>query len=429
MKIGQVFRYPRDKNRKKKMIDGYDNFSYYTNCPNNKLVLLESGINPIQKVKNKDGVISPAILTSSSPHKIGSSDTPWQDFYNTSKGHIRYSGDNKDVGDPLRKKGNKILVQQFEIHNSNNYEIRKMASPIIFFKRVAANGALKGYVEFNGFGVITNAEMKVEHNRKSKVDFVNYIFDFAVLEMTKENEIFDWQWINSRRDKTKKLEETIINAPYAWKYWIKHGNNHIEKVRRNVSKLMVTSTVEQKPLHKTKEARILKEIYNYYSNVSKKERFEHLASIVTESLIKKSAQSYKRGWLTKGSGDFGIDFVGRMEIGSGFGSAKIIVLGQAKCEKLNSPTGGNHIARTVAKLKRGWLGVYVTTSYFSDNVQVEILEDKYPLLLINGKILAKEVDQIMHEQGYKDIKKFLKDIDKDYPLEIKYRDPEEVLLD
>ena len=25
-------------------------------------------------------------------------------------------------------------------------------------------------------------------------------------------------------------------------------------------------------------------------------------------------------------------------------------------EKLNSPTGGNHIARTVAKLKRGWIG-------------------------------------------------------------------------
>jgi len=42
-----------------------------------------------------------------------------------------------------------------------------------------------------------------------------------------------------------------------------------------------------------------------------------------------------------------------MDIGTGFGSAKLIVLGQAKCESLSSPTGGNHIARTVAKLKRG----------------------------------------------------------------------------
>ena len=71
-----------------------------------------------------------------------------------------------------------------------------------------------------------------------------------------------------------------------------------------------------------------------------------------------------------------------MDIGSGFGAAKIIVLGQAKCESLNTPTSGTHIARTVAKLRRGWLGIYVTTSYFSNNVQIEILEDKYPLLLI-----------------------------------------------
>jgi hypothetical protein len=50
-----------------------------------------------------------------------------------------------------------------------------------------------------------------------------------------------------------------------------------------------------------------------------------------------------------------------MDIGLGFGAAKVIVLGQAKCESLNTPTSGTHIARTFAKLKRGWLRVYVTT--------------------------------------------------------------------
>ena len=54
-----------------------------------------------------------------------------------------------------------------------------------------------------------------------------------------------------------------------------------------------------------------------------------------------------------------------MDIGLGFGNAKVIVLGQAKCESLNTPTSGTHIARTFAKLKKGWLGVYVTTSYFT----------------------------------------------------------------
>ena len=99
LKIGQIFRYPKDKVRDKPEIDGYPNFSYYTNLPNENLVQLESGINPIGKVVNKSIERTPAIITRSSPHKIGSLDTPWQDIYNIEKGHIRYFGDNKDIGD------------------------------------------------------------------------------------------------------------------------------------------------------------------------------------------------------------------------------------------------------------------------------------------------------------------------------------------
>lgn len=80
-------------------------------------------------------------------------------------------------------------------------------------------------------------------------------------------------------------------------------------------------------------------------------------------------------------------------------------------------------------MKRGWLGVYVTTSYFSDKVQIEILEDKYPLLLINGRILSQEVNEIILEQGYKNVKEYLEDIDKRYEGAIKFRDPEEILFD
>ena len=57
-------------------------------------------------------------------------------------------------------------------------------------------------------------------NRKSNSDFVNYSFDFAVLDISKENEEFNWEWINFRRDKSKTLEETLVKAPSAWKYWV-----------------------------------------------------------------------------------------------------------------------------------------------------------------------------------------------------------------
>ena len=427
LKIGQIFRYPKDKVRDKVEIDGYPNFSFYTDLPKENLVQLESGINPIGKVGSKSLERTPAIITRSSPHKIGSLDTPWQDIYNIEKGHIRFFGDNKDVVDPEKKKGNKALLNQFEIHNSSSIDVRREACPIIFFKSKSIDGKQKGYLEFNGFGIITNAERIVQHNRKTKEDFVNYVFDFAVLEMTLENEYFDWEWINLRRDKNLSIEETLKKAPSSWKKWIRLGNKSIDSLRRNVFKLNVLPTSKQKPEEGSKELKTLKEIYDFYDN--NKLRFENLASNVTGYLIKKSAKNYKAGWITKGSGDSGIDFIGRMDIGTGFGSAKVIVLGQAKCESLNSPTGGNHIARTVAKLKRGWLGVYVTTSYFSDKVQIEILEDKYPILLINGKKLAEVVNEIVFDQGYKNVAEYLKKVDSEYAGLIQYRDPEEILFE
>ena len=103
LKIGQIFRYPKDKVRDQIEIDGYPNFSFYTDLPNENLVLLESGINPIGKLRNKIIERTPAIITSSSPHKNGSLVTPWP---HNIKGHIRYYGDNKDIGDP-EKSGNK----------------------------------------------------------------------------------------------------------------------------------------------------------------------------------------------------------------------------------------------------------------------------------------------------------------------------------
>jgi hypothetical protein len=129
------------------------------------------------------------------------------------------------------------------------------------------------------------------------------------------------------------------------------------------------------------------------------------------------------------SSDGGADFIGRLDIGSRFGKTKLVVLGQAKCESLKTPTGGNHIARTVARLKRGWIGAYVTTSYFSEAVQREIIEDQYPILLINGKRIAEVVHRIIHDDGYTTLEALLDELDEQYIDRIHNRRPEEILID
>ncbi|MCP3893331.1 MAG: restriction endonuclease, partial [Bacteroides sp.] len=216
-------------------------------------------------------------------------------------------------------------------------------------------------------------------------------------------------------------KETAAIAPESWKTWGKGGPKALEKSRRRVSRLFTMSSVEQKPAEGSIESNALNAIYNFYSG--RKARFEALASKITAYIIRESGAHYISGWITPSTSDGGADFFGRINIGTGFGHTKLILLGQAKCEKLNSPTGGNHIARTVARLKRGWVGAYVTTSYFSEAVQREIIEDSYPILLINGLKIASVSLRIVHDEGHPSLSAFLNTIDAEYSSLVKARRP------
>jgi hypothetical protein len=143
-----IYRYAKDKNPKLTNVDGLPNYFCETYTAGHNLPLLDSGINPIGTVNAVDGKRCPAILISSSPHKIGSKETPWQDFFDPDNGHIRYFGDNKLPGrDPSSVNGNKAILSQFSAHNSSNEASRCKSVPIIFFKRVKIDGRSKGNVQ------------------------------------------------------------------------------------------------------------------------------------------------------------------------------------------------------------------------------------------------------------------------------------------
>src|SRR5437773_11273701 len=96
----------------------------------------------------------------------------------------------------------------------------------------------------------------------------------------------------------------------------------------------------------------------------------------------------------------GIDFVCRMDVGdtgAELSRTPIVVFLQAKCQKdsISAPD----LARVVARLQRGWMGVYVTTSVFSEPAQMELAEDRYPLVLVNGKRLVQELEKAMVSEG------------------------------
>ncbi|QQX80299.1 restriction endonuclease [Shewanella sp. KX20019] len=428
IQIGDVLRYKKPVCAANPYEDGHLNFHFLTKSLEAKKLQLEKGINPSARIKTSCGeMVRPTILVSSSPNKKGTVETPWEDFYDVDNGHIRYFGDNKEPGkDPANAPGNKALLEAFRLSHSHSVEERLLTPPILFFKRTVINGVAKGYPQFHGLGIINSVELVTQWDNKLERSFTNYAFDFTVLCIATEHEQFEWDWINDRRKKGFSLVNTNKAAPKSWCRWLAEGSNSLNKLRRRVSKLSLEKTVNQKPIPGSELDRVLNEIYTYYTN--KKHRFEALAEVIAARVIDREYGIYQKGWVTQGSSDGGADFIGKVILGSGFSKVELIVLGQAKCEALNSPTGGNHIARTVARLKRGWLGVYVTTSYFSDSVQREVIEDKYPIILIHGLRVAEEVAKIVYEsEEFSDVNSFLVAMDKDYPARLKQRQAEEIL--
>jgi len=425
LRIGEVLRYARPYAPQPEEIDGLPNYFWITHSPGKKLALLEAGINVIARSPGQKRI--PAILISSSPHKAGSEATPWQDFFRPDTGHIRYYGDNKLPGtDPTTSKGNSTLLKQFDLHHSRHREERLQATPLVFFRRTRVGSRSKGNIVFQGYGLIDKIERVVQHDSERNWSFTNYAFDFTVLNLAPENELFDWGWVTARRDGQISDEEALRGAPEAWRTWVEGGSATIARLRRRVSRLLVVPREKQRPTPGSREAAVLNQIYRFYDG--KKSRFEGLAEFVAARILK-SAGAYRTGWITPASSDGGADFVGRLDIGSELARVKLVVLGQAKCESPDSPTGGNHIARTVARLRRGWIGVYVTTSYFSDPVQREVIEDKYPIVLVDGLRLAIEVETAAFEQGITEIGDLLRYIDGQLEGIIVKRDPEEILFE
>lgn len=426
LQTGQVYRYPRPAAPNIPLIDDLPNFYSITALPGYPLVQLERGINTPARVAAPDGLRRPVVLIGSSPHKVGSEMTPWQDYFDTAVGHIRYYGDNKSPGvEPTATPGNKALLRLLRAHAALEPEQRFGAAPLAFFRRVK-----KGSVRFEGFGIVERAEIIIQYGRSRDMTFSNYVFDFLVMSLAAENELFDWRWINARRDPKQSIGQTLDLAPESWKTWIRYGAEAAERVRRRVSKIMVSGPDEQRPGPGTPEEGVLREIYDYYGGSGRKrQRFEALAARIAGRIIAGRDNRYQTGWVTPEGGDWGVDFVGRLDIGSGFGAAKLVIIGQAKCQKLDSPTSGRDVARTVARLTRGRVGVYVTTSYFSQQVQRELIEDKCPIVLVHGLRLAQEVRRAMVHRGLASVRDYLNEVDADYESLVTARRPEEILLD
>ncbi len=425
--INQIFRYKRPYKIVPEFIDNLKNFFYVFNIPSKQTMnLTDAGITPI---KCKDNKTIAAIFILSTPQKIGTNETPWQDILNPDMGYVRYFGDNKTSQDPHKSDGNKILLEEFKKHSNSSKEIRENAAPLILFENLEFNNKKKGYRKFLGIGIMNKISVVSQVNKQNE-SFTNYQFDISIMNLNKEFEQFDWQWIIERYEMNKSIKDIAFYAPNSWKNFISNGPSNLNNLSRRISSLQIVKKEKQIPAKDSNNLKCLNEIYRFYTTNKKKHNFELLASKVTKNILIENCKKYIDGWITQRGSDGGADFISRMDIGtSNLSIVKQVIYGQAKCTKINVPISGKDISRTVARLRRGWLGAFVTTSFFSDSLQNEVIEDEYPIMLICGLDLANEVLKMMRATGYKNVNDFLKYIDKDYESNILLRRPEEILKD
>ncbi|BEL05527.1 restriction endonuclease [Actinoplanes sichuanensis] len=405
------------------MLDGHRNI-YVVTGGRDREIPLGRGINPMADSRRTGYV--PAVLLSSSPWKAGSESTPWHDVFDLQTGRVRYFGDAKPGSSVQAEKelGNAALLTEFTFHRGSTEAERMRATPLIVLRAVSRNGVDKGYREFCGIGVLQRVERVVQWDAPTARSFTNFAYDIILLDLSDEDELFDWSWINMRAEVGGPA--ALSRAPQAWRRWVADGDRVLPKIQRRVATFTTRRKNDQLPTPGSAEHKVLMQVYERFA--TNKHAFESLASMIVGRILAGSGTAYIDGWITKASGDNGIDFVSRLDVGNGATSVKLVVLGQAKCV---SPTGSSisagDLARVVARLRRGWLGAYVTTATYTEPAQRELITDEYPILLVDGMTLAGEVRRLAAETYGGSIDRLLDHVLNTHDDAIEARRPEEIL--
>ena len=305
-----------------------------------------------------------------------------------------------------------------------------MAAALLFFEGLVHEGRQKGFWRFIGAGAIDPAERVVQVDRHDRL-FTNYAFDCTLLDLGPENLEFPWNWIAARRDPSKTSMECLKLAPRSWQRWVEGGYGILDQVRQSVARFRILQPADQRPDPGTPAEDALQTVIEHYKTGGTwtgvgEHRFEGLASEITGAALSETG-IYRRGWITKRAGDGGIDFVGRLDLGAHDASLELAVLGQAKCKAGETPaTSGLDLARTVARLDRGWIGSFVTTGYYTPSAQREVFADRYPLLLLSGRQVGETVAREAALRGM-DVRSYIEAVDAEYESRVSSRLPVEIL--
>ncbi|MDC0218609.1 restriction endonuclease [Verrucomicrobia bacterium] len=302
---------------------------------------------------------------------------PWDDSVDYNAGRIVYWGDAKFSPEDRSRnladwRGNKALLATYDLILEQN---RKIIPPLLHFTRNKS-----GYVQFSGLCVLDRLETTWFEDKGRPIK--NLRCHLSILDV----EEVPLEWIHQRARATN-LSELNKDCPPVWQSYLNDQTKKLYSWMANVR-----STADQLPIEGSSEAKVLDQVYQLSA-----EGFEKFCTGLFQELANQSSVQH-RIRETRHVRDGGFDFFGRFILPEPL-SYEIEFKGEAKKYKPSNGVGPKDVSRLVARLQRGEYGIFVTTSYFTDQTQKEVLQDQYPVRLFSGMDIVnflKELRLITH---------------------------------
>ena len=300
----------------------------------------------------------------------------WPDHLDLETGTFTYFGDNRSPGKEIHKTkngGNQLLASVFErAHGKNRYQI----PPFLCFETIKTKGL--SYMKFLGLavpgaeGYSSLDDLVAIWKLSDKKRFQNYRAIFSILS----EDTIPWYWLDDLVNNVPALESE--HCPSNWSAWIKNGSAVILKCKKTISP---RRKIEQLPAT-PEEKIVLKKLKEFTPR-----EFEFAAKEILEIF---EPDKFINLEVTPKVKDKGRDIVGFYKIGTLGSDLHLRVIGEVKrWDEEGKGVGVKPMSRLISRLKHRDLGVFITTTHFDKQVQVEILEDGHPILLLSGGDLVK----------------------------------------
>lgn len=302
-------------------------------------------------------------------------DLDWPDNLDKETGIYTYYGDNKHPGKDLHdtgRSGNRLLKNIFELAHGGSLK-RQFVPPILVFE----NAGIYRDVVFLGLAVPGAQELSITEDLtaiwKIKDDkrFQNYQAKFTILKVDKVSRA----WLEDVRQGRPYTK----NCPKEWELWSKRGKYTPLKAERTIE----YRTKEQQVPTSVDDRKTINQIKEHFGKDGVK--FEKCA----EKICRMMMPDIVTMDLTRPARDGGRDAIGTYKIGEGPSSVLVEFAMEAKCNALDSGLGVKPLSRLISRLKHRQFGIFVTTSYVSDQAYKEIKEDQHPIVVISAIDIVK----------------------------------------